>query len=264
MTTQTILLTPRKDNVKRFIQLHPMAVSSESEIRASFPNAGRDTLWIFDSESMTSKWLKSINWPTKQRGEAVLLHKPNIDSFTALRACFHRIAFGSKGSFLPSKELAEALAARNRQDLFIGGTVDPDSETVTLWRGNLHPIVVPLSAFPPSGDGIAPVFDDFAVTDYGHTIKFGSYEAASDAILYEYDPEFRRRKAKERIKSEQTLGASIRRLRKQRGLGREEFSPLAAKTLARIEQNKVKSVHAKTLKIIARVLGVKPEQIESY
>ena len=76
--------------------------------------------------------------------------------------------------------------------------------------------------------------------------------------------DYRRRKAKERLKSEQSLGASIRRLRKQRGLRREDFKPLAAKTIARIEQGIVKSVHKRTLKTIARVLGVEPEEIETY
>lgn len=158
----------------------------------------------------------------------------------------------------------KALAAKNRDQLFIGGTVDKASETVTLWRGNLDSLAVPFSAFPPSGDGIAPDFDDFAVTDGGQTVRFGKYEAAADAILYEYDAEYRRQKSKERLASERTLGASIRRLRKQRGLRREDFAPLAAKTLARIEQGRVKSHHAKTLATIAKVLGVKPDELETY
>ncbi|MEX2120596.1 MAG: helix-turn-helix transcriptional regulator [Pirellulales bacterium] len=194
----------------------------------------------------------------------MLLYKPPVETLAALADCFERIAFGSMGSFLPSEELAEVLAARNRGDLFIGGTVDRASETVSLWRGNLDSLVVPFSAFPPSGDKISPDFEDFAVTDYGHTIRLGNYEAAGDAILYELDPAYRRRKTKERLQSERTLGASIRRLRKQRGLRREDFAPLAAKTLARIEQGKVNSVHGKTLSTIAKVLGVEPAEIKTY
>lgn len=65
---------------------------------------------------------------------------------------------------------------------------------------------------------------------YWHAIRLGKYEAASDALLYEYDADYRRRKAKERIVAEQGLGASIRRLRKQRG---HNPGRLHAKSLAK-------------------------------
>ena len=99
---------------------------------------------------------------------------------------------------------------------------------------------------------------------YWHAIRLGKYEAASDALLYEYDADYRRRKAKERIASEQGLGASIRRLRKQRGLNREDFAPLSSKTIARIEQGKVRSIQGKTQATIAKTLGVGVEELESY
>ncbi|MEX0676682.1 MAG: helix-turn-helix transcriptional regulator [Pirellulales bacterium] len=264
MATNTILLTARKGKEKRFNRLHPTAVSSKAQIQASLSRAGRETLWISADQDMMIEFLKSVSWPTKRLGRAMLLFKPPVETLTALRECFERIAFGPNSGFLPGDDLAEALRAKNRDDLFIGGSVDKASETVTLWRGNLDSLIVPFSAFPASGDGTAPSFSDFSVSDCGNTIRFGNYEAAADSILYEFDPEYRRRKSKERLESERTLGASIRRLRKQRGLKREDFEPLASKTLARIEQGKVKSVHAKTLATIAKVLGVQPEEIEEY
>jgi len=167
--------------------------------------------------------------------------------------------------FLRPEKLAEALNAEHRAELFIGASVDPKSQTITLWRGNLEPLTVPFSAFENSGDGIQPDFDEFSVTDCGQTIRLGEYEAAADAVLYEFDPQYRRRISKQRQQSEQSFGASLRRLRKQRGLSRDDFAPdVAAKTIARIEQGKVRRIHAKTRSAIARKLAVKPEEIETY
>jgi DNA-binding XRE family transcriptional regulator len=205
-----------------------------------------------------------VRWPTRRLGHAVLLHKPNIETLPALRQCFDRVAFAANGGFLPNDELAEALAAENRKDLFIGGTIDQASETLTLWRGNLDSLVVPFSAFSVSGDGVTPNFEQFSVRDYGHTVRLGEYEAATDAVLYEYDRDYRRRRAKQRLKTDQGLGPSIRRLRKQRALHREDFAPLSPKTIARIEQGRVKSLHRKTRATIARILGVDPAEIETY
>jgi hypothetical protein len=263
-TTNTILLTPRKTLAKQFVALRPKAVSSRAEIRASLPTAGRHTLWISDDQKLVSELLKAVSWPTKRLGRAVLMFTPRVESLPALRQCFDRVVFGENGGLLASDELSEAVSARHRAELFIGGAVDRASETVTLWRGNLESLVVSFAAFPTSGDGIEPDFAAFSITDGGQTVRLGRYEAAADAILYEYDPEYRRQKSKERRASEQTLGASIRRLRKQRGLRREDFEPLAAKTLARIEQGKVTAVHGKTLKTIAAVLGVPEKDLGTY
>ncbi|MEX2171994.1 MAG: helix-turn-helix transcriptional regulator [Pirellulales bacterium] len=260
----TILLMPRKGPAKRFARLRPRSVTSKAGLRASLPKAGKDTLWISDDPGQIAELLKSVKWPTRRLGDAILLFNPALEALTALRKCFDRIAFGAPGGFLPGEELAEALTAENRSELFIGGAVDHQCNMMTLWRGNLDSLVVPFTAFPPSGDGTAPNFDDFAVADYGQTVQLGKYEAATDAILYEFDPEYRRRKAKQRRASEQSLGASIRRLRKQRGLRREDFAPLAPKTIARIEQGKVAAIHDSTKAAIAKRLKVSPDELASY
>ena len=84
-------------------------------------------------------------------------------------------------------------------------------------------------------------------TDYGHTVALGEYEAAADAILYEIDAEYRRQLNKERQRSERSFGASLRRLRIQKRLNRNDFAPLAAKTIARIERNEIEKPHGKSL-----------------
>jgi hypothetical protein len=51
-----------------------------------------------------------------------------------------------------------------------------------LYRGNLESMVVPLGWFAREGGRRADA-DDFAVTDFGQTVRLGSFEAASNAIL---------------------------------------------------------------------------------
>ena len=114
-----------------------------------------------------------------------------------------------------------------------------------------------------SSDGTRPNFDRFSVIDFGHTLKFGDYEASADGVLYELDPKYRRRLNVKRSEQEKGFGPALRRLRKQRGLKRSDFAPLNEKTVARLEQSKVDKPHAKTRALLARKLDVSPETIES-
>lgn len=176
-----------------------------------------------------------------------------------------RIAFKTDGGFISPAELVEVLEADNSAELFIGGNVDSATETLTFWRGDLKALTVPFSAFEPSGDGTLPDFGRLSIIDSGQTVRLGDYEAAVDAILYEYDPEYRRRIAKQRLQEDRSFGAALRRLRKQRGLRREDFEPeISAKTIARIEQGKVQRIHKKTLEALANRLAVDPQEIATF
>jgi len=146
----------------------------------------------------------------------------------------------------------------------IGGSVDLKAKTLMLLRGDITPAVVPFTIFAKSGDGIAPDFTRFGLTDYGRTITLGAYEASADAVLYELDPLYRRSLKKRRRQSERTFGASLMRLRKQRRLKRSDFAPLSPKEIARLERNEIGKPHAKTLAVIAEKLEVAAEEIESY
>ncbi len=262
----TFLLSRRMTRVRQFAALCPEKVSSRQSVGKSLERADKNSLWISDEKSLTDVLLQSVVRHPRAIGNMVLLHRPKFSSIPVLLTCFKHLAFSMDDGFLPPDELAEVLAAGNKAELFIGGIIDPNSETMTLWRGNVEPFTVPLTAFAPSGDGIGPDFSAFAVTDYGHSIRLGAYEAASDALLYEFDPDYRRRIGRERRQKERSFGASLRRLRKQRGLRREDFSPLSLKTLARIEQGEVdpSSIRPRTLCIIAHRLTVDPRDIETY
>jgi hypothetical protein len=166
--------------------------------------------------------------------------------------------------FLPMHELAVALNAPERNDLFIAGAVDLVDRVLILYRGNLDRLIVPFAWFT-SGKRLAePDFEDFEPIDYGNTIRLGSYEAGTDAILYEFDPEYRRRAKQRELHQDQSLGASLRRLRLTRGLSREDFPGVAARTIARIERGEVERPREGTLHQIAQRLGVAPDDIQTY
>jgi len=109
-----------------------------------------------------------------------------------------------------------------------------------------------------------PDFAKFAVTDYGQTVRLGDYEASADAILYEFDEDYRIRVKKRSLENDQSIGGSIRRLRLQKGLRQSDFPGITSKEIARIERGKVKKPHRETLQRIADRTGVPVDQIQSY
>lgn len=262
---EVFLLDRAKKRPASFATLRPRVVSTAAGVGESVARASKDCLWISYARDLTEALVRKVAWPVTSLGSGLLVHPLDTASLPALSSCFRRVAYATAGGFLPAGELAEALAAENRSDLFVGGNVDLATETLTLWRGDLTPLTVPFTAFETSGDGTAPDFARFSVIDCGQTVRLGEYEAATDALLYEFDPVYRRRVAKRRLREDRSFGASVRRLRKQRGLRREDFEPdVTAKTIARIEQGKVRRVHDKTLQVLADRLAVAPEEIATF
>jgi hypothetical protein len=164
---------------------------------------------------------------------------------------------------LSAEELGEALVAPQRAELFVGGTVDWDDNALVLLRGNLEQLSVPFEWFSRL-PGRNPDPARFALIDYGNTVKLGDYEAASDAILYDFDPRFRRRARALRRQEDNTLGGSIRRLRNQRGLRQSDFAPISEKEIRRIETGEVLQPQQLTLECIATKLGISPNVLKSY
>lgn len=171
---------------------------------------------------------------------------------------------GQGTRMLPGDELREVLESEDRADLFIGVRHVPEDDALVIFRGNLRSLIVPLSTFKPRKGGPRPDPVAATITDHGQTLRLGDYEAATSAILYDLDAEARRRARKRAVKEDAFLGASIRRLRLQRGLRLEDFSPaLAAKTMGRIERGEVKP-RAATLAKIAKRVGVRPDEISTF
>jgi DNA-binding Xre family transcriptional regulator len=260
-----ILLDRRPRRVAAFAGLHPQVVSSVTDLRNSVAHASKDSIWVSYESDLTDALVKRASPALTTLGMGVFIHALDMKTIPVLSSLFRRIAFAVDGGFIPAEELAEVLEADNRANLLIGGFVNNSTRTITLWRGNLESLTVPFSAFEKSADGTEPDFNALSVTDCGQTVKLGNYEAAVDAILYEYDPEYRRAISKKRLQEDRTFGAALRRLRKQRGLRREDFEPdVAAKTVARIEQGKVTRIQKTTLESLAKHLSVEPEEIVSF
>ncbi len=240
------------------------------EIARSMRQASPRSFWISTKQEATDDVLRSAQQCRYRRGPIsglVTIEPPRPNSIPGLNSCFRRLAGAAPDSkLLPLEELLDVLSAPSSQaaGLFIAGVADLGSQTLALTRGNMKTITVPWSMFKPSGDGVQPDFSRLSLTDYGHTVRLGDYEAASDAILYEADPKYRRRTRKKLLAEEKTFGASLRRLRIQKGLSRSDFTPLSSKTIARIERSEVEKPHGETLGIITSRLGVEPDEIESY
>lgn len=164
---------------------------------------------------------------------------------------------------LDTDELVEVISAANRDELFVGGAVNPLEEVVVFYRGSLDRLAVPFHWFERSSDA-KPDFADFRVIDHGQTVRFGGFEAATDAVLYDFDPEYRARAKKRQLQLDDSLGGSIRRLRELRGVRRSDFGGISEKTIARIERGEVELPRERTVRTIARRLGVSPEALATY
>ncbi len=201
----------------------------------------------------------------RRRGQLVFLDPPPLQCLAPAMDLFAAVAWADdRNHWLPLEELVEVLNAPEPRDFMVGGMVDRSAGTLTVYRGDFKRLTVPLAIFKPSGTGVVIDPSDFAVIDNGQAVRLGAYEAAADAILYECDPEFRKRQRRKRRAEEKTFGASLRRLRVLRGLRQGDFALLSAKTIARIERGEVAKPQGRTLARIADRLGVAPEEIESY
>jgi hypothetical protein len=262
-----IFLGSRKGLFKEPLPPRVSACHDRSEVEAAVTRPTKRVTWVSFTRDFTDILLEAaVDARADLRGSHLItLTPPRSESIPALLGLFHPVfGLGAGFRWLPRAELIEALTRDDAYDRFIGGSVDPKAKTLTLLRGDVEAVIAPFSLFPRSGDGTEPDFARFRLTDYGRTIALGDYEASADAILYELEPDHRRRLKKQRRQSERTFGAALMRLRKQRRLKRSDFVPVSPKEIARIERNEVGKPHAKTLEAIANRLGVRPEEIEAY
>jgi hypothetical protein len=261
----TELLDADTQTADRPEPLAPHWIEKDAEAKRAARSEDTRAVWIVRNSKIANWVVRGISWPSRRAGFLILLDSPRPELLAVLMRRFERVAYADEvGHFLPRAEMQEVFKAPDRKDRFVGGIVDDETKNVALWRGDLSSFVVPFSAFEPTANGIKPDWDRFSVTDYGHTLKLGHYEAASDAVLYEYDEDFRRRQNAKRRAEEKTLGASIRRLRKQKRLTRNDFPGVDPKTLARIERNEVARPQAKTLSLIAKRLEVQPSKLGTF
>jgi len=253
-------------------RLHGLAtpLTGSKQIQEAVQAAAAATDWVaLDQQSagalLKQSFMHLMARPDHQLGNLLLQDPPSLASIALAQRAFSAVAWTDRRQgWLPVAELLEVLHSPDRANLLIGGMVDPDTQTLTVYRGDARQVVVPLSIFKRTADGEVPVFGDFRVIDHGHAVRFGRYESAADVILYEGDPVYRRRVNARRRAEERTYGASLRRLRRQRRLRQSDFPGVAARTILRIENGEIHNPHAETVELIAKRLGVRPDAIGTY
>ena len=203
--------------------------------------------------------------PGRKLKKLVVLRSLSPEHRETLRGFFRDVIVPGPARFIRDRaELVEVLVADHRDDLLLGGMADPEAGAVVLIRGNLETLTVPFDWFSAAEHATRADFEDVEVIDSGQTLRLGDYEAATDAILYAFDPAYRRRAKANALELDDTFGGALKRLRLSRRLTREEFPGVSSKEVARIETGKVKQPHRSTLEKIAEVLNVEPEEIGSY
>jgi Helix-turn-helix domain len=246
-----------------FAALHGRMVTTASAVREAL-GGHRRAKWLARRSSDLALLVSALE--TRDTWHRLLLLEEPTTARRELLATLFRVvvAPGNGVRLLAREDLIEVLTADHPEDYFIGGVVDREDKVLVLYRGNLERLVVPFKWFRAGRASPRPDFEDFEVTDSGQTIRLGEYEAAADAILYELDPEARRRIKSAQVEKDETFGGALRRLRLARGLSRDDFPGVNGKTIARIERGEVEKPHGETLAKISEALGVGAEEIEAY
>jgi hypothetical protein len=237
-------------------------IQSDSDVLQAFVDSPKGAVWVTRSTACLSP-LARFGRPFSDRRLLILRSVQEV-THRVLSTWYRHVVVGNDGmTILETSELLDALAAPNREDLFIGAAYDASGKVVILYRGSLEPLVVPASWFKDGAGGGRIDLRQLSVIDYGQTISFGNQEIAAGAILYEFDEEYRRRARRNEIATDSSLGGSIRRLRLQKGFTQSDFD-LPLKTVARIERGEVLRPQTATLRTIAKRLGVSVDALGSY
>jgi hypothetical protein len=259
-----VVLVDRLDTNPTELPERMATVSTADEVVGAA--SSKDGVWVALSEEDV-EWLLPVLPPVAIDGQHRLLALEAISTewVALLQPSFRWLVSANREtSFLPREELLEALAAPNRRDLFVAVTNSSHVPWVVLHRGTLEPLVVPRDYCGGSKTTGSEGSTAIQIVDYGHGVRYGGREASTDAILYAFDPEYRRRRKANMIEQDETFGGSLRRLRRLRGLSRSDFDGVSAKEVARIERGEVTHPHGATLSRLAARLGVEPGEIASY
>lgn len=246
---------------EKLMMPNAVKLTSAEDVRQAYAKK-TPSVWLAPDDINLSMVTKAV---TIGKPRHALLNVKQLpkDRRTFLNTLFTVVVEPTVMKMLPLDELREVLTADNRQDLVVAAHAFPQDDVLVLYRGDLQSLIVPLSVFKPKEGGPRPTPEKLSVTDYGQTVCLGDYEIATDALLYEFDPAARRRAKRRELKSDQSLGASIRRLRLQKGRSRSDFSPITAKTIGRVERGE-NNPHPSTLAIIAKTLGVETSELETF
>lgn len=199
----------------------------------------------------------------RKRLKILVIADVPLRALPALEALFKDAIVIPHKTALPLEELLEIINDKNAKNYVIGGQIDEKTHTVTLIRGDLSKLAVPFSTFRPSGIGVQPDFTRFSIEDFGQSIKFGDYDSSVHAVLYEFDPLYRKDRKAELLNKDKSFGACLRRLRILKRFKQTDFPGVDAREIGRIERGEVKP-RPITIAKIAETLEVKPTEIKTY
>ena len=253
------------------LTIHGGGASCE-ELVGALASATRTCTWIVPDMGAMTGLLEAVQLLLERdrrphRFGGLLALEPTEPSTTPVLGALFEPVVGALPSFehLPYEALLEVmtLPAESAGDLVIGGWSSLENELLILVRGDLRTVVAPFSMFARTPRA-RPDFRQLAIEDHGHTVRLGSYEASTDSILHDLDPDYRRRLNARRRASDRGLGPALRRLRVQRGLSRSDFEGISAKTLARIERGEITQPRKATVRALEATLGLGLNEIASF
>ena len=136
--TQMFLLDRAKKRASSFASLQTSSRFLPHRSAQLRTHATRDSLWVSYASDLTDALVRSASTAQPTLGIGLFIHSLDMKTSADLSSRFQRIAFTADGGFIPAEELAEVLEAKHASDLFIGGSVDHATQTITFWRGDLR------------------------------------------------------------------------------------------------------------------------------
>lgn len=264
-----LLTKDQETTAAKIIAKKNAKIVGSSKFLSELHKTSSESVWVTEHASIIELALKEpdifeLRKNLKKKTYMLIRGEASRSWESALDSLFKKSFIFSDQASLPISEMLEVFSAKNPDHLVIGGSIDAALDVLVITRGDLSTLAVPLATFRPSGDRIVPNFSDFLIIDSGQTLKFGEYEASVDSVLYEFDQEYRKNIKSHRSKTDKSFGSCLKRLRIQKGLLQSEFGDIDEKGIGRIERGEVNKPHKSTLRKIAKVLGVTPEEISNY
>jgi hypothetical protein len=253
-----------KESSTRAARTSTRLVKSRNAVVHALEGPMEGQIWILASERSIDVLIRAMAEvpPRVRRAKVISYLRPSPEDAQVIESGFGQVFLGVQ-VMVDVEDLAAILSSEHPEDFCIAAASDEARRAIRLWRGDFSVLLVPLSAFPERA-GVRADPTRLGIEDGGQTVRLGHYEVAFNALLHERDPLYRRRAKKRMIRDEQSLGASIRRLRLARGLARGDFEGLDPRTLARVERGEVDHPHRDTLDRIAKRLGVRAEELAEY
>jgi hypothetical protein len=152
-------------------------------VTAALHEAAHIATWIALSTRLADRLVaEAAKLRTPQQrslGDILFLVMPRPEALLPARNLFTHVAWANdRKHWLPVKDLVAVLSRPDKRRLIVGGLVDRGTATLTVYRGDLSSITVALASFKPTGTGLAPDPDRFAVIDGGQAIRLGGTRPA--------------------------------------------------------------------------------------